>query len=214
MSARKSDIGKAVLESALPDIGREGFTEAVLERAARKLGLKASELHSAFPNGAASLVEAFSQRADQRMSARMRNVKQKGTRARVTAAVKARIEALGEHKEATRRAMAFLALPPHAPLAAKLLYRSVDAMWRAAGDRSTDFSFYTKRATLAGVYGATLLYWLGDRSEDNEKTWAFLDNRMTDVMNIGKFKKNALEAMEKLPDPFGLVAAWSKSSGR
>ncbi len=81
-------------------------------------------------------------------------------RDRVASAVRARIEVLNPHKEAARRAAAFLALPQNAPLAAKLTMRSVDAMWRAAGDRSSDFSYYTKRATLAGVYGATLAYWL------------------------------------------------------
>ena len=32
----------------------------------------------------------------------------------------------------------------------KLLYGTVDAIWHAVGDKSTDFSFYTKRAILAG----------------------------------------------------------------
>ena len=42
-----------------------------------------------------------------------------------------------------------LAHPQHAKLAAKMLYDTVDAMWRAAGDTSTDYNFYTKRATLS-----------------------------------------------------------------
>ena len=33
--------------------------------------------------------------------------------------------------------------------------RTVDAIWHAAGDRSADFSWYTKRAILAAVYAAT-----------------------------------------------------------
>ena len=89
---------------------------------------------------------------------------------RIAAAVRARIEILNLHKEAARRAASFLALPHNAPLGAKLMMRTVDAMWRAAGDRSSDFSWYTKRAILAGVYGATFAYWLtrpeGRRSLD------------------------------------------------
>ena len=61
-------------------------------------------------------------------------------------------------------------------------------MWYAAGDTSTDFNFYTKRATLAGVYSSTLLYWLNDRSPGGEATWGFLDRRIDDVMKIEKLK--------------------------
>ncbi len=59
-------------------------------------------------------------------------------------------------------------------MGAKLLYRTVDAMWRAIGDTSTDFNFYTKRAILAGVYSATLMRWFTDDSEDEAATQEFL----------------------------------------
>ena len=57
----------------------------------------------------------------------------------------------------------------HAALGAKLMYRTVDAMWRAAGDTSTDFNFYTKRGILAGVYGSVLVRWFNDTSEDESR---------------------------------------------
>jgi ubiquinone biosynthesis protein COQ9 len=209
MSAKDpKGIRESVLKAALPEIEREGFNESVLARAGKKAGFKPIEVQSAFPHSAASLVEEFSHWADARMASRMKNSKAKGMTARITAAVRARIEAMVPHKEAARRAAAFLALPNHAALGMKLLYRSVDAIWRAAGDRATDFSFYTKRATLSGVYGATLLYWLGDESEGAEATWKFLGHRIKDVMSFEKFKKTAREAMEKLPDPLGFFAAW------
>ena len=208
MSAKDpKSIREAVLKVALPELAREGFNDEVLARAGKKAGFKPIEVNSAFPHGAGSLVEEFSHWADARMSAKMKSVKDKSLTARVRAAVKARIEAVAPHKEAVRRGTAFLALPPNAALGAKLVYRTVDAMWRAAGDRSTDFNFYTKRAILAGVYGATLLYWLGDESKGNEKTWGFLDHRLANVMTFEKFKKNARETMAKLPDPLGLFTA-------
>ena len=91
-------------------------------------------------------------------------------------------------EEAVRRGLALLALPLNAPLGLKLLYRTVDAIWYAAGDTSADFNFYTKRATLAGVFSSTLFYWLNDRSEGNTATWEFLDRRIDDVMRFEKFK--------------------------
>jgi ubiquinone biosynthesis protein COQ9 len=109
-------------------------------------------------------------------------------RERIKVAVRARIEQTVGGRESVRRGLAMLALPPNGPLGLKLLYRTVDAIWYAAGDTSTDFNFYTKRAMLAGVYSSTLLYWLNDRSGDSEATWAFLDRRIDNVMRFEKLK--------------------------
>ena len=89
------------------------------------------------------------------------------------------------------------------------MMRSVDLMWRAAGDRSSDFSYYTKRALLGGVYGATLIHWLSDSSEGHADTWVFLDNRIGDVMQIEKFRGAAREWVAKLPDPLGIFGTGS-----
>ena len=102
------------------------------------------------------------------------------------------------HKEAIRRALALLALPSHARLAAACTARTVDAIWHAAGDRSADFSWYTKRAILAAVYGATLLYWLRDGSEDDAATLAFLDRRLSGVGRIGALRRRAEQAFARV----------------
>jgi ubiquinone biosynthesis protein COQ9 len=90
-------------------------------------------------------------------------------------------------------------LPPHAATGVKLLYRTVDRMWRAVGDTSTDFNFYTKRAILSGVYSATLMRWFTDHSKDEAETHAFLDARIENVMQFEKFKAQVKERTAGLP---------------
>ena len=87
-----------------------------------------------------------------------------------------------------RRALSILAMPHHLLLATRISWRTVDLMWRIAGDTSTDFNHYTKRMTLGAVYGSTLLVWLDDRSEGWQDTAAFLDRRIDDVMKFEKLK--------------------------
>jgi ubiquinone biosynthesis protein COQ9 len=78
-----------------------------------------------------------------------------------------------------------------------LLYRTVDAVWNAAGDASVDINFYSKRALLAGVYSATLLYWLEDTSEGHGATWTFLEQRLDNVVRIGgEFGKRVKQVTE------------------
>ena len=110
------------------------------------------------------------------------------------AVIALRLERNRPHKEAIRRALALLALPSHIRLAAACTARTVDAIWHAAGDRSADFSWYTKRAILTAVYGATLLYWLRDSGEDDTATLAFLDRRLAGVGRIGALRRRAQQA--------------------
>jgi ubiquinone biosynthesis protein COQ9 len=109
------------------------------------------------------------------------------------------------HREALRRAIGLLALPHNAPRAGELTWRTVDAIWWAAGDTATDWNFYSKRALLAGVYGATLLRFLEDRSDGCIETWAFLDRRIADTMRVPKAMAKLKETASRLPNPFAAL---------
>lgn len=168
----------------------DGWTRAALASSGRALDLPAGEAERLFPGGPLQVLAYVSERADRRT---VEDMEKEGASAlkirdRITRAVRIRLERHIGPREAARRALSMLSLPLNAGLALKLLYRTVDAMWYAAGDTSTDFNFYTKRATLAGVYSSTLLYWLNDRSPGAEATWAFLDRRIDDVMKFEKLK--------------------------
>jgi ubiquinone biosynthesis protein COQ9 len=102
------------------------------------------------------------------------------------------------HKEAIRRAVAVLALPGNARTAAAITARTVDAIWHAAGDRSADFSWYTKRAILTGIYAATLLFWLRDSSDSDADTNAFLDRRLRGVGRLTRAHGRASALLGRL----------------
>lgn len=197
----KSVSREDVLKAALKHVPFDGFTESVLQRAGKEAGASKDDLARLFPEGVLDLVEAFSDWADDEMEAALAKKKLAAMkiRDRIKTAVWARIDALRNDKEAARRAGAFLTLPPHAATGAKLLYRTVDRMWRAVGDTSTDFNFYTKRAILAGVYSSTLMRWFTDQSDDEAETKAFLDARIENVMQFEKFKAQVKERTKGWP---------------
>jgi ubiquinone biosynthesis protein COQ9 len=168
----------------------DGWTRTALASGGKRLELPPGEADRLFPGGPVQILTHLSQRADLRT---VEDMEKEGVgalkiRDRIKGAVRIRLERHAGEREAVRRALALLSLPFNTGLALKLLYKTVDAMWYAAGDTSTDFNFYTKRATLAGVYSSTLLYWLNDRSTGAEATWSFLDRRIDDVMKIEKLK--------------------------
>jgi ubiquinone biosynthesis protein COQ9 len=201
----------ALLEAALKHAPFDGFTDKTLALAAKDAGVAKDALKRLFPEGPLSLVELFSDTADTAMeeSLAAMDLKSMKIRARIAAAVMARIHAVREDKEAARRAGAFLTLPPHAALGATLIYRTVDKMWRAAGDTSTDFNFYTKRGILAGVYSSTLMRWFTDDSADEKATTDFLAARIENVMQFEKFKAEAKSMFDRLPPLSDVLGAFN-----
>ncbi len=183
------DNRDALVLAALRHVPFDGWSRRAMRHAARDVGLDPALADRAFPYGAADMVAAFSRLADRRMIAALegRDVAAMKVRQRIGAGVRTRLEAWAPHREAVRRSLAVLAMPQNTGTALRCLYDTVDAIWVAAGDSATDWNFYSKRALLAGVYSATALYWLDDRSEDAADSWAFLDRRIDDVMRIPKF---------------------------
>jgi ubiquinone biosynthesis protein COQ9 len=198
---------EALLKAALPHVPFDGWTRTALQAGARDAGIEPALADNAFPGGMAELLEFYHGQADIEMVRALEarsDLAALKTREKVALAIRLRLEANAGYREAIRQALSFLALPTNAPLGAKCLYRTVDAIWYAAGDKTTDFSFYTKRALLAGVYSATVLYWLNDKSEGSAETWTFLDRRIADVMKIYALRARFDRFAEQLPDPFRL----------
>ena len=203
-AAWKNDVLKAALKNAAFD----GFTDSVLAKAGKSAGADKAALARLFPEGALSLIEFFSASVDEAMEKKLKalDLSKRKIRERIKLAVMTRLALLAPNKEAARRAAAMMTLPMHAGRGAKMMYRTVDAMWRAAGDTSTDFNFYTKRGILAGVYGSVLVRWFNDTGEDESATEAFLDARIENVMQFEKFKARARDALSNFP----AFAAWAK----
>jgi ubiquinone biosynthesis protein COQ9 len=182
-----------IVDAALPHVPFDGWNAATLAHAARDIGVDKVMALRVFPGGAIDAIRHWSEVTDRRMVAACEDAGfvQKRTRDKVARAVRARLELVGAHREAVRRALALLAPPIHAGLSARLVWRTVDAIWYLAGDSATDFNYYTKRGLLAGVYGATLLTWLDDRSPGFADTWSFLDRRLDDALRIPRMMADA-----------------------
>lgn len=190
-----------ILDTALPAIAFDGWTIGVLETAARQAGFDAFAVRRAFPNGPIDAVNHFMARINTQMPEQLPpDFSALKIRERIARAVMTRLRIMQPHREAVRRAMALYAMPWHARDGLKHGYAIADTIWRAAGDTSTDYNFYTKRLILAKVYAATLTVWLNDGSAELTDTEAFLRRRIENVMQFEKFKaglKNRLGGLQQ-----------------
>jgi ubiquinone biosynthesis protein COQ9 len=189
-SVRLKELRDRILLAALPHVAFEGWSDRAVREGLADTGLTRKEALLAFAGGPLEMIEHWMCYADRRMLELARGVDpiSMRVRERIATVVRLRIEVNAPYREAVRRTISFLALPPNALAATRSMYATVDAIWYACGDASTNLSFYSKRATLAAVYGATLLYWLDDSSEEFVDTWGFLDRRIDDVMRIPRLR--------------------------
>ena len=186
-----------VLRASLPHVPFDDWCKATLLAGANDCGHDAEAVRKAFPNGATDAIALHSRLADQSMVDAFLELPERPEKVHLTIRqlILMRLEAAQPDKDAIRRAVSVLAMPVNAKLSAKLLYETVDSMWRAAGQRDTNFSFYTKRGTLAAVYSATMIAWLADNSINLEKTVGFLDRRLADVARIPRLTKPVRKCM-------------------
>ena len=197
------ELRPQLVREMLPDIIFDGWGWTAAETAAQRLGVPAERARLVFPRGTRDMVAAWVRMADADTVAALEaeGVGSMKIRERIRRAVEIRIEQAAPYREAVREALQILAQPQNAALAARSLWNTCDAIWRAAGDTATDYNYYTKRATLGGVYSSTLLYWLQDDSEDFSETRAFLERRIDNVMQFEKAKAEMAKARRNLPSP-------------
>jgi ubiquinone biosynthesis protein COQ9 len=188
MTPPKADPKDQLLDAALMHVPFDGWSPATFNAAIKDSGLDPALARAVCPRGAVDLAVAYHRRGDAKMleGLAQADLSELRFRDRIAKGVRLRLEA-GD-REAIRRGSTLFALPHHAPEGAGLIWETSDKIWTALGDTSDDVNWYSKRATLSGVYSATLLYWLGDASEGHQATWSFLDRRIDDVMQIEKLK--------------------------
>ena len=184
-----SDPKEKVLDAALIHVAFDGWSETTFKSAIADSEVDETVARAIYPRGAVDLAIAYHHRGDRQMvdAFAAEDLSDLRYRDKVARAVRLRLEVV-EDKEAVRRGTTLFALPPYAPDGAKLIWGTADKIWNALGDTSDDFNWYSKRATLSGVYSATVIFWMGDTSEGNADTWAFLDRRIDNVMQIEKVK--------------------------
>jgi ubiquinone biosynthesis protein COQ9 len=185
-------LGPALADAAIFD----GWTEQAVVNAAEAEGVDQVVAVYAFRDGAMARIAAWISSVDEAMAQAFAPGALAGVsiRERIRRLVQFRLDQLVGREEALRRALAIMAQPQNARQTLKLGWHSADAMWRTAGDAATDYNHYTKRATLAALYAATLAVFAYDESEARAETRAFLDRRIEDVMRFEKTKHQLLQS--------------------
>ena len=195
------EVRAALAPAIASNAAFDGWGNDALDLAAESAGIDRDVARLAFDGGAVAMIDAWFAHVDEQMvqaipADRLAAMK---IRERIAALVEARLEAMLPDREALRRARAILASPQNVGAAARLGWRSVDRIWRRAGDTAVDYNHYTKRAMLLAVYAATATVFLDDDSEGLADTRGFLARRIDGIMRVEKAKAGFLKRTEHRP---------------
>ena len=175
--------------AALPNVAFDGWSNSTFVAACREADISERKARLVCPRGALDLAVAFHKWGDEQfeISFKKKRISKLKVREKVKKAVELRIK-LASDKEAVRRGVVLFALPINAFEGSRLIWDTSDLIWELIGDNSKDYNWYSKRTILSAVYASTVLYWLGDNSEESKETLHFLDRRIEDVMKFESAK--------------------------
>lgn len=205
--SRQNDMRLKLVYATLEHVPQCGWSETAMRMGAQDLELDDSTVWRFFPEGINQVVELWHNDVDKKMLSRLKRFKTNEMRVRdkIALAIKTRLNILLPYKSAVEPTLKYLALPLQTPLGTKLLFKTIDEIWHWAGDASTDYNWYTKRALLAAVYTSTIIFWLNDTSERHSGTFNFLNNRIEDVMKLGKLPKDIMKCGKEFPQRVGEI---------
>jgi len=102
-------------------------------------------------------------------------------------AVEWRLQKVAPYVPRFSEALAFATHPKNLPHSAQLLQNLADSIaHHSLQDKSTDLTWYARRAGIASIYVTSELHLIQDDSPNFEQTWKFLDRRVQDFENMRK----------------------------
>ena len=198
------EIKDKIIITALKNINFDGWNKETILEGFISNKIKVEDYELLFPNGIVDTIIHFADMSDRLMIKEFKRTDNSELRTpdKIKQLLIYRFKILNPYKEAVRKSIAILALPKNSKFALNALYKTTDEIWRAVGDRSTDFSFYTKRASLASVYSTTKMSWLGSLDPDLSKLEEFIDRRLKNLKLLGSITKPLKENLNK---PFKIL---------
>jgi len=186
-----------ILENTKQLVRKDGWSKKILKKLISN-EIKSSDLLFFFPNGHIDLLNFALTEVNISLEKKIKkiNIINFPLSLRIKKILTTRLEIFDEDKIFYKKTFNHLILPQNSKFMKKNLYISIDNMWYLAGDNSTDFSYYTKRLTLAAVYTNALFVFF---NKDIKQAVLNIDKNLEKISKIPKIKKRLSFFKDNLP---------------
>jgi|TARA_B110000263_G_scaffold249968_1_gene269575 ubiquinone biosynthesis protein COQ9 len=193
-------IRSEVLQTSKNIIEKNGWNENLFFLISQNCNYKEHEINTLFPNGYESLLTLYLTEINEKMTEKSKslNLIRLKIHERIKALMTIRLNIMKNEKKLISKTFLYLLLPHNFKIASQNLYKTVDQIWFLAGDNSTDFNFYSKRAILASIYTTTLLHFINNDNID--ETIDVMNQNLKKVSKIPKIKNQTKNIIKLLPN--------------
>lgn len=153
-----------------------------------------------FPSGVKGVIEYFEAWQDDLMLETLNKiVTPDKIREKIALALKIRIKNLVP-KIIHNKNCRYYIRPENAIFGTEIALQTCNKIWYYAGDKSTDFNYYTKRGLLLSVYLSSIMFYINDESEEHIKTDKFIKQALENIINLASIKNRIkLPAIKDIP---------------
>lgn len=183
-----------ILSNALKHVPMHGFTPEALTLGSKDAGYLDISTNL-FPKGAYDLVLYHLVTQRLALKHRIHFPENIGVGRKVRSLILERLRANADAQVVHRwqEALGLMSLAENIPPSLRELALLSDEIWFLARDTSVDASWYTKRASLGGVYAAAEVFQTTDQSTEFRDTEEFLDRRLEEVRTVGSAVGGTIE---------------------
>ena len=182
-------IRNEILSDTKAYVIKYGWNEEMFSKVAKNSKYDTAVVLSLFPEGYISLIQVYLNEINAKMTDKSKklNLIRFKVHERIRELCILRFKIMIKEKKIVCKTFLHLFLPNNYSFSLKNLYKTVDQIWYLAGDSSTDFNFYSKRAILASIYLTTILHFINN--ENLEETIILLNKQLKKVSKIPKIKE-------------------------
>ena len=194
-----NQIRNQILQDAKPSIVKYGWTDDLFIKISKTSKYKTEDIKALFPKGNKPLIEMYLKEINNKMNidSKKLNLIRFKVHERIRELIILRLKIMQKEKILITKTFYYLLMPQNYKLASRNLYKTLDQIWFLAGDNSTDFNFYTKRAILGSVYSATIIHFINNNNIN--KTIDVLNNKLKIVSKIPILKNRSKDIIKIIP---------------
>jgi ubiquinone biosynthesis protein COQ9 len=191
------NIRYKILREAKKHVVKHGWNEDIFTHIKNNSNHSYDEMNSLFPQGYKIILEMYLSEINEKMIMESKEIDliRLKVHERIRELCFLRLNIMSKEKELIKRSFLTLSLPHNFKLASKILYKTVDEIWFLAGDNSTDFNYYSKRAILASIYTTVMIHFTNNK--DINSTYDLLNKQLKKVSKIPKIK-NRIKDISKI----------------
>lgn len=192
-------IQHSIMPHLLEVLKDSDFNWSAVKDAAQKAGLDYGLVRLAFKDSLNTVLEELSSYLGTLVEQVLReeDVTHLRTHEKIRRMIEVRFMVLEPYKKVLKTLSKFEIFIRYFSINCQMLYNTMNKIWYKAGDRATDYNFYTKRILLTVVYVPTFLDWLKPQST-LESVMVLLDQRLARVMKIPKIKGQILQGIKSV----------------